>query len=203
MESRAIETLDLCGGHAAVDFVNTLGGLREGPWDDEWLLDYASLARWSLHAGLLGEEAVAGHLERARAEPRAAARVHAEAVELREALYRILVARAEDSPAASADREALAAVYRQALANARLVPQGDRLDWAFDAGDLRQPLWSVAHAATDLLRSGRLDRLSRCGRCRWLYLDASKNRSRRWCSMAHCGSEAKVRQAQARRRARA
>ncbi|MDQ4037859.1 MAG: CGNR zinc finger domain-containing protein [Actinomycetota bacterium] len=29
--------------------------------------------------------------------------------------------------------------------------------------------------------------------CRWVYLDTSRNRSRRWCEMAHCGNRAKSR----------
>jgi predicted RNA-binding Zn ribbon-like protein len=202
MESRPIEELDLCGGNPALDFVNTLGGVRDGPWDDEWLLDFRHLAAWSRHAGLLPEPTVARLLERAAAEPHHAHQAHGDALTLREAMYRIFAAHARRSPAASGDLAALAAAYREALANARLVPRQQRTDWAWDADeDLRRPLWPVAHAAVDLLRSERLGRLRQCGHCRWLFLDASKNRSRRWCSMAHCGSDAKVRRARARRHA--
>jgi predicted RNA-binding Zn ribbon-like protein len=55
-----------------------------------------------------------------------------------------------------------------------------------------------------LLESDRLGRVKRCpgsSDCGWLFLDSSKNASRRWCSMAHCGTEAKVRATRARRRA--
>jgi predicted RNA-binding Zn ribbon-like protein len=202
VESRRIEGLDLCGGDPALDFVNTLGGVREGPWDDEWLPDYGHLAAWSRHAGLLTEATVARLLERAAAEPHHARLAHRDAVALREAAYRVFAAHAHGAPAAVGDLAALAAPYREALANARLVPRQQRNDWAWDADeDLRRPLWPVAHATVELLRSERLGRLRQCGHCRWLFLDASKNRSRRWCSMAHCGSDAKVRRARARRHA--
>ncbi len=48
------------------------------------------------------------------------------------------------------------------------------------------------------LRAHR-ERLKRCEnpRCGWLFVDRSRNRSRRWCEMATCGNRAK-----ARRRAR-
>jgi predicted RNA-binding Zn ribbon-like protein len=197
------EPFEWSGGDPALDFVNTLGGVREGPWDDEWLLDYRDLAAWSGHAGFLAQPTVARLLERAAAEPGQAHRGHADALRLREAMYRVFAAHAHHAPAPAEDLAALATAYRDALGNARLVPERQRIDWAWDADeDLRRPLWPVVHAAVELLRSERLGRLSQCGHCRWLFLDASKNRSRRWCSMAHCGTDAKVRLARARRHAR-
>jgi predicted RNA-binding Zn ribbon-like protein len=58
---------------------------------------------------------------------------------------------------------------------------------------LGRPWWPVAQAAIDLLRSDRLPRLKGCARCSWLFLDQTKNRSRRWCSMADCGTAEKLR----------
>jgi predicted RNA-binding Zn ribbon-like protein len=53
--------------------------------------------------------------------------------------------------------------------------------------------WRLVETAVALLTSDRLARLSACPSCGWFFLDASKNRSRRWCSMAMCGSAAKAR----------
>ncbi|TAL94280.1 MAG: hypothetical protein EPN73_18145 [Paraburkholderia sp.] len=33
---------------------------------------------------------------------------------------------------------------------------------------------------------------SECAACSWLFLDLSRSRSRRWCSMATCGNRAKA-----------
>jgi predicted RNA-binding Zn ribbon-like protein len=43
--------------------------------------------------------------------------------------------------------------------------------------------------------SHKLDRVRSCqgDTCGWLFLDMSKNRSRRWCSMSDCGNTAKAR----------
>jgi len=57
-------------------------------------------------------------------------------------------------------------------------------------GDLLAP---IAVAAVDLLRTGPLDRLKVCAACPWLFLDTSRNRSRRWCSMSECGARLKMR----------
>jgi len=37
--------------------------------------------------------------------------------------------------------------------------------------------------------------------CGWLFLDETRNRSRRWCSMKDCGNRAKARRHYRRRRA--
>ena len=54
----------------------------------------------------------------------------------------------------------------------------------------------LAMAAVDLLRIVNLSRLRTCpvdeGGCGWLFLDRS-NGSRRWCAMADCGTQAKIR----------
>jgi predicted RNA-binding Zn ribbon-like protein len=53
----------------------------------------------------------------------------------------------------------------------------------------------VARSAAELLQSEELGRVRRCDGedCRWLFLDTSRSRNRRWCDMADCGNTAKVR----------
>jgi len=202
-----MNNLALCGGDTALDFANTLGGALEGRWDDEWLLGYGDLVAWGRHAGVLDEPIGRVLLARAAECPRAAAAAHEDALALRESIYAAAsaVARGARPPA-----DALAAVadaHRDALSHAGLTPARttwpggpESLDWTWEAADhLRRPLWPVAQAAVDLLRSDELSRLKQCGHCRWLFLDASRNHSRRWCSMAHCGTDAKVRLLRARR----
>jgi predicted RNA-binding Zn ribbon-like protein len=63
----------------------------------------------------------------------------------------------------------------------------------------------IAEAALDVLRTADLTRLRRCpiseSGCGWLFLDQSRNGSRRWCRMADCGTAAKARRLTERRRA--
>jgi predicted RNA-binding Zn ribbon-like protein len=56
-----------------------------------------------------------------------------------------------------------------------------------------------------VLRMADLAGLRRCppdaGGCGWVFLDHSRNGSRRWCRMADCGTTAKARRLTERRRA--
>jgi predicted RNA-binding Zn ribbon-like protein len=77
-------------------------------------------------------------------------------------------------------------------------------DWLWTDVDehLTSILWPVARAATTLLTSPDLARVRECAGdpCGWLFLDVSKNGSRRWCDMADCGNRAKARRYRARRK---
>jgi predicted RNA-binding Zn ribbon-like protein len=81
-----------------------------------------------------------------------------------------------------------------ALAHARLVPAEGAFAWSWQRDRRGHRLQhEVAHAAVALLLTGPLDRLKRCGGCSYLFLDLSRNRSRRWCSMDDCGTAEKSR----------
>jgi predicted RNA-binding Zn ribbon-like protein len=190
---RTPEELRLDGGHLALDFVNTVGGLRDDPPDpdDEALETYDDLVAWSRRVGLTPG---GGRLNRA-AEQRAVARAH----ELRALIYAIFRACADGREPRSRDLARLRDAEREALGHAELVPGGWR--WP-PSRDLESPLRPIAHAAVELLTHGPLDRIKTCGNCRWLFLDHSRNGSRRWCSMEGCGTEVKARRFVERRRER-
>jgi predicted RNA-binding Zn ribbon-like protein len=204
--SAYIAALRLDGSHLALDFVNTLGGSHELPPEphDEHLRSYGDLLAWSLRTGVL-DSAAAERLWRAAAgDPREAERVLTEAIEQREEAYAALGALAESRTPPAEALSGIAEKARWALEEARLAPFEDgsyRWRWQPE-DDLRSPLRPLAYATVELLSDGPLDRLKRCGGCRWLFLDASKNRSRHWCSMEECGTHAKMRRYVERRRAR-
>jgi predicted RNA-binding Zn ribbon-like protein len=85
-----------------------------------------------------------------------------------------------------------------------IAPSGGGFAWEWYEvdGALDLPVWIVARSAADLLMSADLTRVRKCAseKCDWLFLDASRNRSRRWCDMAVCGNRAKARRNYARRR---
>ncbi|MCL4370559.1 MAG: CGNR zinc finger domain-containing protein [Chloroflexi bacterium] len=64
-------------------------------------------------------------------------------------------------------------------------------------------LWPVARSAGELLTSSELGRVRKCAGypCGRLFLDTSRNQSRRWCDMKSCGNLAKARRHYARIRA--
>ena len=195
----------LLGGQLCLNFANTVEGpISQHP--EEFLRSYADLARWGWHVGMLAE-GEAGHLAaEAERRPVDAAEVFERALELRGAIYRVFraVARGEAPPQAELDlvREE----YLAALGHARLVAAEGGYGWAWDddRGALDRVLWPVARSAVELLTSAELGRVKECpgaGDCGWLFLDTSKNGTRRWCSMEGCGSRIKMRRQYARRRA--
>jgi predicted RNA-binding Zn ribbon-like protein len=180
----AIE-LELVGGDPALDFANTVEGPRNRVNTDS-IRDGAELMAWAAYAGVL--------------DPRTAERLTAraddvlpKARELRAAIYDVFRAIADGDEPSAAALARLAAFDAEAVAHARLTPADGRFDRSWSGDDPERVLWPLAHAAVDLLRHGPLDRLKLCHDCRWLFIDSSRNRSRRWCSMNECGGRSKMR----------
>jgi predicted RNA-binding Zn ribbon-like protein len=193
------------GGHPALDFVNTLGGLRdtEPAPESEFMDSYDDLVELGLTTGTLSERAARRLRRAARERPGDAEAALAAAREARALLDSVFRPVAEDgAPPADALAE-LARLAAAALSHGRLVEDRGRVEWSWeDAPGLEAPLWPLVHAAVGLATAGPLDRVSCCGRCRWLFLDATKNHSRRWCSMETCGTYRKMERYVARRRER-
>ncbi|TAK53162.1 MAG: hypothetical protein EPO25_11560 [Gammaproteobacteria bacterium] len=201
---RHVASLKRLGGHPALDFVNTVHAWPPDR-DDEYLHDYAALLGWLGQAGLF-DEATLDRL--AAASPAAAGQVHARALRLRAALHALFAAVARRAPLPQPALDELAAVLQETLAWRRLTAAGDRLrsEWELSEAAPLAALGPIAWAALELLEHGPLGRVRECpppDGCGWLFLDASRNRTRHWCSMQGCGNTAKARRFRERRRATA
>jgi len=188
---------DLSGGRLCLDFANTLDGRASEP--RERLKTYADLVSWGRQAGTVSPSAARCLLEEASRHPRRAAAVLERARELREAIYRIWVAEAHQEQPPVEDVELLNSVLARALGHQRLDRQGHRyaLNWRDDDA-LESILWRVVKSAVDLLTSEEAKLVRQCeafatSDCAWLFIDETRNRSRRWCSMTSCGNRAKAR----------
>lgn len=194
-ETRA-GTLKLLGGRLCLDFTNT-ADWHATDQPIEFLTSYSELVTWSQHVGILSEDQAQRLLEEGVHRRGEAAAVLERAVGLREAIYRIFAAILLDLQPSEADLAAFNAELARVLAQSRVVLTAEGLawDWAGSEDTLDQMLWPVVHDAADLLTSEDLARVGRCAddRCGWLFLDMSRNRSRRWCSMEDCGNRAKAR----------
>ena len=62
-------------------------------------------------------------------------------------------------------------------------------------------MWPVARSVAELLTSPNLGRVKVCGGegCGWMFLDESRNASRRWCDSRNCGNRKRVRKHLARK----
>lgn len=192
-----IRVLDLQEGWLCLDFANT-AEWHASDEPIEGLDSYADLVAWAQRKGILTDRETAHLLRTAEVRPADAAAVLDQAVALREVIYRVFSAVAAGSSPDAGDLAALNAAVAQALAHLRVVGTQEGFDWDWDGDEdaLDQMLWPVVHSAVDLLTSDELERVGECADdrgCGWLFLDTSRNRSRRWCSMEDCGNRAKVR----------
>lgn len=194
--SPADETeLELVGGSLCLDFVNTVDP-RHGDARREYLTDFATLVSWAEHAGAIGRGEATSLVAETSHHPQRARRVHAEAIALREHAYEILRAVAHDRPPPPASLAFFNRHLSRASARRRFVVRDGALRWGWtDERDPARVLWPVLASMADLLL-GSSDRLRECpgdGTCGWLFLDTTKNGSRRWCEMKTCGNRAKAR----------
>jgi len=197
---------NLCGGHASLDFVNSLDDRFGAQAPVERLTDYAALLRFARESQLLD-----AHRARqlARVTPAAAERAMRSARELREALAGALYARLDGrSPPPAALRTLERHLHRAGRhRELRWEPgaRGAALSWGRGRFEARAelPVWLLAQSAGELLMSEELERVRACDAdsCRWLFLDTSRNHTRRWCDMKVCGNRMKARRFQARHEA--
>src|SRR5262245_13930686 len=129
-ERKSPEEHRLLGGRLCLDFVNTVDG-RSGDQPIHYLSSYADLVHWSVRAGALSQQIAARLLTRSTQEPDAAEMLFWQALELREALYRVFAsATTRERPTAS-DLEVVNAALAAAMGQARLVVTGGTLTWGW------------------------------------------------------------------------
>jgi predicted RNA-binding Zn ribbon-like protein len=185
----------------ALDFVNTVEWhAAETPV--ERLNDFRDFVTWARQAGVVGETDAARLSCWAEEHPSRASKLLAQVIELREALYRILVTTTSGLRPASSDVERVNEALRDSCSHAVLQPAERGLSWGWDEVECspERPLWLVARSAGELLTSPTLARVKQCADdlCGWFFMDASRNQSRRWCEMGDCGNRAKARRHYAR-----
>jgi predicted RNA-binding Zn ribbon-like protein len=215
LNERPAASIKLIGGRLCLDFANTVGGRRSTSSSskngvdayvvrDDRLADYYDLLAWSLRVELLTDAAAKRLAREARLRESEAADVWERALALREAVYRISLAVIGRTQPRGNDLELLN--RELATAHDRLIlARGEEGNFVWKWNETRdaldQMLWRVAHSAAEMLTTGDLTRLRRCGgdNCGWLFEDTSRNRSRQWCDMRDCGNVAKVRRFRSRR----
>ena len=194
--------LDLKSGHPSLEFTNTVSN-HASAQPGEMLFNYEDVLAWARRVGLLREELVDRLTYTAARKPQEAARVFAMALELREAIYRIVVTQTQGKSPPKEDLTIINAVLSHLTSGAQMVFHAGKYEWQwnFDENALEIPLWILALSAADLMTSEYYERVGQCADedgCGWLFVDTSKNHSRRWCDINDCGNRAKQRRYQKR-----
>jgi predicted RNA-binding Zn ribbon-like protein len=177
------------GGNLALDFTNTAEFRGDERFID-FLKSYIYVLSWGWQLRQI-DDRWAEQMYRA-ATDEAATVVFRQALDFREALYNIFLMVLEGN---KPDLAPLNTVLTDALAHRRVAATnaGFAWEWHDESGRLDGVLWPIALAAADLLASESLGKVRKCPNCGWLFVDTSRNRSRRWCSMDLCGSQVKSR----------
>ena len=172
-------------GRRCLDFAGTLRHRRSAR--EELLTDPDRLSKWAVQAGLV-DAAIAVTQDDLAA-----------ALELREAIYRVVTAGLEHRSLQVADVDLL----NDRASQPRLTPRLDPTGSTSRDGTASRLLASLAADLVDLLASGDIENVKGCAHpnCTRLYLDSSRAKNRHWCGMSTCGNKVKVQAFRARQRA--
>ena len=177
-----------------LDFANTLA--YRGSTPTESLHNFDDLVKWSGDSGVISSALAERLREWSPRHPKRIAEIFSEAIGLRELIYRVFHALGSDASPDAADLDRLNRQLRNMPPRTTIRRDSGRFGWAVEDSKpsaeliLAPVLWS----AGDLLVGPQLARLRECSndKCLWLFLDDSKNGTRRWCSMQACGNRAKA-----------
>jgi predicted RNA-binding Zn ribbon-like protein len=189
---------DLSGGQLALDLANTVSRRDDLGRRRDHLESYADVLSFLRQSRVLSPQQANQLRDSALHHPGEARRSFANIVRLREAIYQVFAAAAQGQPVADGDLQLISHFAVEALRHRALTPRDGGFGWEWIAeqrNGLDRALWPMAQAAADLMTSEELKivRFCEASDCQWLFLDHSRNRSRRWCDMTTCGNRAKAR----------
>ncbi|HEX8627625.1 MAG TPA: CGNR zinc finger domain-containing protein [Catenuloplanes sp.] len=180
------------GGHLALDLCNTVSWRLDAARTIERLTGPATLIDW--FCTLTGESARTALEADLIGQPRRAVAALAAMRGLRAATIGLLDTHLDADTADDRDVATVTRHWRAALAVADVAPSLP-LRPVITATTLPLLGAHLALSVADLLRGDRLGALRRCdgAGCGWLFLDTTRNHSRRWCDPLDCGNRARVR----------
>ena len=190
-----VENLNLVGGSLCLDFANTVswgGGLNS----NDYISGLSDLVVWSQHAGMLTAADTERTLAKASELEGEGERVFKRSVRLKKTIFDIFFSIAEKKAPKEDDLSTLNSFLSEAMEKLRIGRMDGGYAMEFDKNEdsFDWLLYPIIRSAGELLVSDQLGRIKKCGdsECGWLFVDVSKNKSRRWCDMKDCGNRAKA-----------
>lgn len=179
-------------------------GWRARDREDDELVDFPHFIRWAEGRGLVDDSESGRLIAEARRRPGEAEEALASARTLRALLYQLFTRLADGVPPDDDRVEQLSEFLVRYVRGRRLGAgeEGVFWRWRFDPYRLDRVLGPIVWSAAELLTSPEAKRLRLCRAddCGWLFVDVSRNRSRRWCDMSDCGNREKARRFRTRTR---
>lgn len=187
----------LDAGNVVLDFVNTLDDRFSSDGPKELLTSYHDVLRFAQQTKMLSAKQAQQLLCAAKTEEAWQSVIH-----LRETLAQIFYGIVTHQSPALRDLLRLSEHCKEAGQHRRLCSINSSFAWQWTDlhRDPQAPIWIIAQDASDLLTSELITFVRSCSAesCRWLFLDTSKNHTRRWCDMKTCGNRMKARRFHAR-----
>jgi len=195
VKDNLVKDVLLNGSILCLDFVNTIHDRINEPERDYWVT-YVHLLQWALKAGIIRPGEYDVFLEHFESRPAQSTKLLKETVRLRELLYRIFHPLSSGKKIAVQNLESFNAILSKCLSHLRLKAhdKGYSQGWQLTPGESMIIIAPVIYSAYELLLSDKLNRIKECTNCGWLFLDTTKNGTRRWCSMNTCGSIVKAKE---------
>jgi predicted RNA-binding Zn ribbon-like protein len=192
LEATSPKQLTIC-----LSFANT-ADWHASPHPEEGITSLRVLIDWEEKKGIFSGKQAGKLRAAAEKDPAGAESVRLKAIAFREAIYRVITAIIRQQIPAEIDISSINGILQQGMARAGLIVSGDHFNWGW--GDEEYGfdclLWPVAHSAIRLLTDDKLlPMIRQCADdrgCGALFLDNTRNHSRRWCSMKGCGNRAKA-----------
>lgn len=163
-------------GNVALDFANTVYRRRPETGADLFT-DTEALTAWLTRARVLPDSARLGVTEAVLAEARA----------LRALLWTVFDAHGEGRTIPADAFAGLLDTARRSVTDLAIHPDG-----SMNSRDPRGALAVVALSGITLALNPPPQGVCACDRCGWFFIDSSRGRRRRWCSMKTCGNRAKA-----------
>ena len=183
-------------GNLVLDFTNT-AEFHASKHPDEMLETYPDLLAWSLEAGILNQSEARALMMRAEKNPKESSKKFESVIALREIIYRMLSSAAKHEPIEASDLAGFNQFLSKTMLHSKISRSGEKFSWSWDEdGDPGERIqWTLVREAANLITSEEIKRIGECEDdrgCGFLFIDTSRNHSRRWCSMESCGNRAKA-----------
>jgi predicted RNA-binding Zn ribbon-like protein len=192
---REAGNLKLLGGRLCLDFVNTLDW-RGTDTPQEFLNTFDDLVSWSRHVGICSQQETNNLHKAAKRSNAEAKKVLNRAIKLRETIYRLFAANIANQNPLKEDLTIFNRFLSRSMKDSQIIRTKDGYAWDINRKKARLGwiLNPIVHSAVDILVSDERNKVKACAdsACGWLFIDVSRNRSRRWCDMKDCGNRAKA-----------
>ena len=189
-----ISKLPSLGGDLSLDFVNTVHDRHEEPLRD-LLQNYLDLVTWVYYADAISDSQKEFLLKIGCENQCSADQIYKDALQLRETFYEFILTVINQDEVSATNIQLINQWLSKAFSNLELAQLNGHfvLDWNAENFELESVLWPIIRAFADLVTSEDINHIKQCGNCGYLFVDNSKNKSRRWCSMEICGNRVKAR----------